>query len=92
MSDYNGGSGAFYAMAWISFGVSSVGTIYGLWLMDASIPVKGFFIMSFLFSISSCFTLAKAVRDRYEAQMLHKKIERAKTEQLLNKYSDGSKE
>lgn len=63
---------AFYVLAWISFIVSSVGTLLGLiYLMpeDAAWSVKGFFIMSYLFMISSCFTLAKVIRDKADDEI-----------------------
>jgi hypothetical protein len=62
---------AFYVLAWVSFIVSSVGTLLGLlYLMPANADwsVRGFFIMSYLFMISSCFTLAKVIRDRAEEE------------------------
>jgi hypothetical protein len=42
--------------------------------------------MSAFFLMGSCFTLAKMLRDRHEAQRLHQRIEEARTEQLLKTY------
>lgn len=57
---------AFYALAWIAFVVSAVGTLLGLYLFEADIQTKGFFVMSYLFSLTASFTVAKVVRDKEE--------------------------
>ena len=77
---------AFYVLAWISFIISFVGVGAGLVLMEAVWSVKAFFGMSYLFSVSSCFMVAKVVRDKQEEQSLINKVEKAKTQQLINKY------
>ena len=40
--------------------------------------------MSYLFTVTSCFTLAKVVRDRHESEKIIHKVESAKTEKFLN--------
>jgi len=57
---------AFYALAWIAFVLSVIGTLLGLYIFKADLQTKGFFIMSYLFSLTSCFTVAKVVRDKEE--------------------------
>lgn len=87
MSTYiydNQNSKTFYNLAWIAFTISSVGMGVGLIYMDAELATKGFLAMSYLFSITSCFTLAKVVRDRHEADKFINKVETAKTEKFLN--------
>lgn len=83
----NQNSKSFYNMAWIALILASVGMIAGLAYLDASFAMKGFLIMAYLFSISSCFTVAKVVRDRHEASRFINKVENAKTEKFLNDYS-----
>ncbi|MCS6906093.1 MAG: YiaA/YiaB family inner membrane protein [Bacteroidia bacterium] len=73
-------------MAWISFIIAIGGTILGIVLLDVSLSTKVFFAMGYIFSISSCFTLAKVIRDKHEADKLLAKIEKAKTEKLITKY------
>ncbi len=71
MSHYiyeNHNSKSFYNMSWIAFGLSFVGMLVGLVYMEADLAMKGFLGMSYLFSITACFTLAKVVRDRHEAE------------------------
>ncbi|TAE04074.1 MAG: hypothetical protein EAZ97_00620 [Bacteroidetes bacterium] len=79
---------AFYFLAWSSFAISFLGVGVGLALMEAEWAVKAFFGMSYLFSVSSCFMVAKVVRDKQEEQSIINKVEKAKTQQLINKYTD----
>ncbi len=79
-------SSAFYFLAWASFVISFAGVGLGLAFMEAVWSVKAFFGMSYLFSVSSCFMVAKVVRDKQEEESLISKVEKAKTQQLINKY------
>ena len=87
MSTYiyeNQNTKSFFNMAWIGFGVSFVGMIAGLIFLDSSFAMKGFLGMSYVFSVTSCFTVAKVVRDKHEASKFINKVENAKTEKFLN--------
>ena len=81
--EYNN-SKSFYTMAWVAFCISFVGVAVGLVYLDATFAMKGFIGMSYLFSVVSCFTLAKVVRDKHEADKFINKVENAKTEKFLN--------
>ena len=78
-------------MAWISFILAFSGMAIGLWFLEGSMAMKGFLGMSYLFTVSSCFTLAKVVRDKQESNRIITKIENAKTERFLNEYADPIK-
>ena len=78
---------AFYNMSWLAFAISAVGLVAGLLYLEADFAMKGFIAMSYLFSITSCFTLAKVIRDRHEADKFINKIENAKTEKFLTENS-----
>lgn len=82
----NSNTQAFSTLAWISFGVSFVGMVVGLIYLQMDIYQKAFIGMTYLFSISSCFVLAKVVRDKQEGEDYVKKIEHAKNEQMISKY------
>jgi len=82
----NSNTQAFSTLAWISFGISFIGMVVGLIYLQMDIYQKAFIGMTYLFSISSCFVLAKVVRDKQEGEDYVKKIENAKTEQMLSKY------
>lgn len=90
MSDYiyeTQNSGSFYAMSWIAFAISFLGMILGIVYLQADLATKGFIAMTYIFSVSSCFTVAKVVRDRHEAGKFISKLESAKTEKFLNEHS-----
>jgi len=40
--------------------------------------------MSYMFSITACFTLSKVIRDKHEAEKFINKVESAKTEKFLS--------
>lgn len=75
-------------MAWISFVISFAGMAIGLIYLPMELAAKGFFAMAYLFSISSCFTLSKVIRDQHEADKFINKIENAKTEKFLTENSN----
>ena len=74
---------SFDMMAWISFAVSFVGMIVGLYYLKADPAITGFLVMAYLFSLTSCLTLAKVVRDKHEADKFLNKLENAKTEKFF---------
>ncbi len=91
MSSYmyeNVNTKSFFNMAWIAFGISFLGMAIGLFYMSESFAMKGFLFMSYLFSVTSCFTVSKVVRDRHESDKFLNKIENAKTEKLLKESSN----
>ena len=82
---------SFYNMAWIAFAISFVGMAVGIFYIPADFGVKGFLAMTYFFSVTSCFTVAKVVRDKHESDRIINKVENAKTEIFLNKYGDPVK-
>lgn len=79
-------------MAWMSLLISAVGMVAGLMYLEADIAMKGFLMMSYLFTLTSCFTVAKVVRDKHEAEKFINKVEVAKTEKFLNENGNSMKE
>jgi hypothetical protein len=59
---------AFYVLTWMAFLLSLFGMIIGLIRLEADIQTKGFFLMTYLFSMFSAFTLAKVIRDKEESK------------------------
>jgi hypothetical protein len=57
---------AFYLLSVIGFTIALLGTLIGVLRLEADIQTKGFFAMSYLFSIFATFTLSKVIRDRAE--------------------------
>lgn len=79
----NQNSKSFYNMAWIGFVISFAGMVIGVLYMDGDIATKGFLLMSYLFSVTACFTVAKVVRDKHESEKFINKVEKSKTEKFL---------
>lgn len=59
------------AVVWGGFVLAMALTAWGLWRMDINPTYKAFLGVSWLFLISSVFTLAKTLRDAHEAQQHH---------------------
>ena len=87
----NHNSKSFYNMAWIAFAISFTGMAVGLAYLPVDFGLKGFLVMSYLFSVTACFMVAKVVRDKHEADRFINKVESAKTEKFLNEYRDPVK-
>lgn len=75
-------------MAWIGFSISFIGMFVGMTYLDADWSTKGFITMSYLFSVISCFTVAKVVRDKHEAEKFLNKLESTKIEQYVAQNAD----
>jgi hypothetical protein len=58
------------ALAWGGFAAAMALTAWGLWRMDLSPTYKAFLAVSWLFMVSSAFTLAKTLRDAQELRRL----------------------
>jgi hypothetical protein len=63
---------AFYLLSWIGFTIALLGTVIGVLRLEADVQTKGFFTMSYLFSIFATFTLGKVIRDRVEEKRMMK--------------------
>jgi len=57
------------AVTWSAFALAMALTAWGLWRMGISPSYKAFLAVSWLFLVSSAFTLAKTLRDAYEAAL-----------------------
>jgi hypothetical protein len=55
------------AVVWAGFGTAMALTAWGLWRMEINPTYKAFLGVSWLFLVSSVFTLAKTLRDAHEA-------------------------
>lgn len=79
----NQNSKSFYTMAWVAFVISFTGMGVGIWHLEGGLAIKGFLIMSYLFSVTACFTVGKVVRDKHESEKFLNKVEKSKTEKFL---------
>lgn len=72
-------------VVWAGFALAMSLTGWGLWRMDVNPSYKAYLLVSWLFLISSVFTLAKTLRDAHEADIAEARaqgrIEGARDEQ-----------
>lgn len=61
-------------VVWGGFAVAMALTAWGLWKMEINPPYKAFLGVSWLFLISSVFTLAKTLRDAHEAALAEARL------------------
>jgi hypothetical protein len=66
-------------VVWGGFGLAMALTGWGLWRMAISPTYKAFLGVSWLFLISSVFTLAKTLRDAHEADLAEARLEGRRT-------------
>jgi hypothetical protein len=63
----------------VALGLTTGGVLY----LPVDVWTKGYLLMGVYFTVSSCFGLAKSLRDSHESQQLVNKITEAKTEKIL---------
>ena len=63
-------TGSWLMTVWVAFGAAICLTAWGLWRMNIGEWQKGFMVVSWLFLVSSTFTVAKTVRDKHEADLM----------------------
>ena len=66
-----------------SFGLSVAAMVVALVFLPTDIWVKGYLAMGTLLVVASSFTLAKAVRDDFEASKVINRISEAKAEKMI---------
>ncbi len=69
-----------------SFACALGGMVFGVTVMPVEIWMRGYMILGTLFLTGSTFTLAKTLRDQFEANKLINKVAQARTEKLLKEY------
>ena len=62
-------------VVWGGFALAMALTGWGLWRMDVNPTYKAFLGVSWLFLISTVFTLAKTLRDAHEAQLAEARLQ-----------------
>lgn len=63
---------------WVAFAAAILLTGWGLWRMQIEQWQKYYMLVSWLFLVSSTFTLSKTVRDAQEAELLERRATRAR--------------
>ncbi|MGE7871515.1 YiaA/YiaB family inner membrane protein [Bacillus paramycoides] len=54
---------AFTFLAWTSFVCALSGMLIGIYTLDETLSVKGYYLLGTLFLTMSCFVLQKTIRD-----------------------------
>lgn len=65
-------TGAWIMAVWIAFGCAMFLTAWGLWRMAVIDWQRCYIVVSWLFLVSSTFTLAKTIRDGHEADLMER--------------------
>lgn len=76
-------SAAWGFQVWAAFVLSTLMTAGGIYWLPVDIWMRGYLGMGLFFTVSSCFALAKTVRDRHESSRLHNQLEEAEAERIL---------
>jgi hypothetical protein len=79
-------SPAWNAFVWITFSISQIAILLGIYHLPTDFWIKGYMAMGLLFSTGSSFTLAKTARDNHEAKKLINRVSEVKTERMLQDY------
>ncbi|WP_406251557.1 YiaA/YiaB family inner membrane protein [Streptomyces cyaneofuscatus] len=74
---------AFYGQAVASFLVAMGAVALGIVYLDADAWVRAFLAIGVLYLVTSCFTLAKVIRDRQEADQIVSRVDQARLEKIL---------
>lgn len=74
---------AFYLQAAVAFGAALVAVGTGIAYLPVDAWVRAFLATGTLFLVSSCFTLAKCVRDQQENVNARARVEEARLEKLM---------
>ncbi len=80
-------TGAWIAQVWCSFFASLAFSAIAILYLPTESTTKGFLAVSYLFTISSSFTLAKTIRDNQEAGRLTSRIDEARVEKILAEHN-----
>lgn len=65
-------TGSWVMTVWIAFAAAVALTAWGLFRMNIPEWQKGYMIVAWLFLVSTAFTLAKALRDSHEADIMER--------------------
>jgi len=72
----------------LSFAIALISMTTGIMFMPGGIIIQGYFAICALFLVSSTITLSKTLRDEHESQRLISKINEAKTNKILNEFTE----
>ncbi|MGW6913235.1 YiaA/YiaB family inner membrane protein [Kitasatospora sp. NPDC054939] len=74
---------AYYVQAVLSFALSAGAVAVGIAYLPVGGWTRAFLGIGLLYTVTSCFTLAKVVRDRQETSELVSRVDQARLDKLL---------
>jgi hypothetical protein len=63
-------------VVWVAFACAIALTAWGLWRMNIDVWQKRYMLVSWLFLVSTTFTVAKTVRDKQETELMARQAQR----------------
>ncbi len=74
---------AFFIQSALSFGLALLAMLFAILYLPVDSWVRAFLGLGTLFLTTSCFTLAKCVRDAQESQYVVSRIDQARVDKIL---------
>lgn len=74
---------AFYLQAGISFGIALLTMVFAVIYLPVDPWVRAFLGLGVMYLTTSCFTLAKCVRDAQENQSVYARLDQARVDRIL---------
>ena len=74
---------AFFAQSAIAFGLALLTMLVAVFYLPADPWPKAFLALGIVFLTTSCFTLAKCVRDAQESQYVVSRLDQARVDRIL---------
>ena len=74
---------AFFAQAGIAFAIALLTLLFAIVYLPVDPWIRAFLAVSTLFLTTSCFTLAKCVRDAQESTSVVSRLDQARVDKLL---------
>lgn len=77
---------AWILQVWLAFILAMVACAAGIYFLPVEAWIRAQLGTAFLFLVTSCFTLAKTIRDNHESEKLINRVSEAKAEKVLRDY------
>lgn len=74
---------AYYIQSAIAFAVSFGATLLGIVYLPLTTWQRAFLAVAMVFLVTSCFNLAKVVRDAHEAQQIRHRVDEARLDKMF---------
>ena len=79
---------AWAFQSWAGFALAVGFMVVGIYHLPVDAWTRGYLGVGSLFLVSSCFTLAKTLRDKHEEDRIHNKVSDVRTERILREVTD----